>query len=121
HEACKPPLAREHNQVLRLLLDCWPFPTKLMKIGSAEYSIRQAKGMSQFLSEGKGLVAAVQGLSRIAQKPQRKRCIAEAVPPRVLAIHESLRAVLLASVQGNALLGMLTSRSQFSKPQQGHL
>ena len=92
-----------------------------MKHGSAEHGIRQAKGMRQFLSEGKGLVAAVQSLSRIAQIPQRKRGIAEAGHPRVLTIHGDLRAVLLTSIQGDALLRMLERRRHFSQPQQGSL
>jgi hypothetical protein len=77
--------------------------------------------MSQVLSEGKGLVAAVQSLSRVAQIPQRKRGIAEASHPRVLTIHKGLRVVLLTGIQGDALFSLPKSRGHFSEPQQGRL
>ena len=65
------------------------------------------------MGQGKCLVGSLQGLVRIAKKPERgpqKR----GKTPQGPAIEEGMRAVLLGIVQGNALLQVRAGRGEFS-------
>ena len=65
--------------------------------------IGECKGMRQLLRERARLVAAPQGLVRIAQGPQRAGVKHQGSDPRVLAIGEDECVVLLGIVQREAL------------------
>ena len=67
--------------------------------------------MRQVLRERARLVAALQGLVRIAQSPQSVGVNRQGRYPRVLAIGEGERAVLLGIVQRDALGKMLAGLS----------
>ena len=67
--------------------------------------------MRQVLRERARLVAALQGLVRIAQSPQSEGVNRQGRYPRVLAIGEGERAMLLGIVQRDALGKMLAGLS----------
>ena len=64
----------------------------------------QAKGVRQLLGQGECFVAPLQGLVRIAKKPQTQAATDPARHPRVQPVDEGQRAVLLGIIEGNALL-----------------
>jgi len=62
-------------------------------------------GVRQLASQGQRLVASLQSLVGIAQRPQDAARIAEAGYPRVLSsIQKGKGAVLLGIIEGDALL-----------------
>ena len=91
-----------------------------MEPGSKVQGKSQAKGVRQLLGQGERLVAPLQGLVRIAKKPQGQGCIGEASHPRVMPVQEGMGAVLLGVVEGNPLLQVLSGWSKLSQIEQGH-
>jgi hypothetical protein len=63
-------LLRERYLHLGLLLGCLPLTTKLVDLGSKVQGDSQAMRVSKLLAEGERLVNPLQGLVRIAKKPQ---------------------------------------------------
>ena len=75
--------------------------------------------MRQLLGQGERLVAPLQGLVRIAKKPQGQGRIGEASHPGVMPVEEGMGAVLLGVVEGNALLQVRAGRGKLSQTEQG--
>jgi hypothetical protein len=65
-------LSTERNQRIGLLLGCLFLPAQLMNSNSSGQGDSKAKGMSQLLRQGKGLVARLECLVGIAQLTQGK-------------------------------------------------
>src|SRR5437867_6460479 len=90
-----------------------------MEHGSGGQSNSQAKGVRQLLGERQRLPLSVQGLVRIAKKPQPLGCKAPADHPGILGIEEGQGAVLSRVVEGNTLCGLLANRDKLSQPAEG--
>ena len=90
-----------------------------MEPGSKGQGSRQAEGVRQFLGQGERFVASLQGLVRIAKRPQNQGCNGQAGHPRVKAIAEGMGTVLLRIIEGNALLQVCLGRGQLSQLGQG--
>jgi hypothetical protein len=65
-----PLLPRERYLHLGPLLGCLPLTTMLVELGRKVQGDSQAMRVSQLLAEGERLVNSLQGLVRIAKKPQ---------------------------------------------------
>ena len=75
-----------------------------MDPGGKGEGIRQAERMRQFLGQGQRLMAALEGLVRIPQQPERSGHIGEEKHTKVIPKAKGQRAVLWGIVEGEALL-----------------
>src|SRR5713101_6102607 len=90
-----------------------------MECGSPTEGPRQAVGVRQVVGEGEGVVAALDGLIRIAEMPEDTRQKDEACDPRIVAVVQRMGTVTLGIVEANALLEVRSCRRQLAIPQQG--
>jgi len=79
----------------------------------------QAKWIRQLVSQGERREASLQGLVRIAQKPQHPGYLAQAGHPGVCSpMERGKETVLLRVIEGTALLQMDAGEGKLPLPQQ---
>jgi hypothetical protein len=87
--------------------------------GSREQECSQTERVRQSLSQGKRLEALLQGLIRIAKKPEGPGCEVLAAHPRIMAaIEKRQRAMLLEIIEGYPPLTVLSGQSQLPQEEQ---
>jgi hypothetical protein len=112
-------LAGEGYSCFCLLLGRTPFPAKLMEPCRKNQGKPQVEWIRKLLSQGERRVTSLQGLIRIAQKPQRPGRIAEARHPGVCpSVEKSQETVLVQIVERTALLQVYSGEGKLSLPQQ---
>src|SRR5262249_7571484 len=104
----KPMLRTDRHCLFCPFLGCWPLAAELTHEGGKRISQSQAKGVREFLRQGRCLMASLQCLVRIARKPQNADHVAQTKHPRVLAIKESEGTMLLHIIPGDPLLQVLS-------------
>ena len=103
-------LAADARGGFRMLARLLPVPPELMEDRQLGERLGEGMGMRQVLRTRARLVAPPEGLVRIVQGPQSEGVIHQGRDPRVLAISEGERAVLLGIIQrhtpGKLLAGL---------------
>jgi hypothetical protein len=112
-------LGRDGAESLGQHLGLGDLPAELPEPRCTIEDHRLGGGVGQHLGQGTGLVTAVQGLLRIAQRPQRPGQITVALPARSLAIPHVSRAVRLQGVLGDPLLQVPASGRKGAQEVQG--
>src|SRR5262249_37985322 len=97
-------LACEPERCLSLLVGTLPLPTAPMDLSGKEQGRRHTGWVRQLAGQGQRLVASLQGLVRIAKRPQDLGETPEANDPLMGLGEETLGAVPRGVVEGDALL-----------------
>ena len=90
-----------------------------MQCGSKEQGNCQCQGVSQLAGQGQRLLAPLQGLVRIAQKPQDQGEAAAAKHPVMGLTEEAMGGVLLGIVEAYALLHVCAGRRELAEEEHG--
>src|SRR5262249_34572015 len=114
----KPLLARQCHKGLGPRLRGSPLPAVLMQRSRKVQGIRLALGMGQLLGARERLGTPLQGLVRIALKPQNSAHIGAASHPGIMGIDKSMGAVLLGIIERDALFEMCAASNELSMPEQ---
>src|SRR5262249_44133153 len=119
HPLSKPVRRCEREQRLRTLVDGVWLPAELMEPSSMMQCETQAKGSGQLVRQRQRLLAALQGLPRIAQYPQDLGRMAPGRNADVTPEGQRLGAVRLGTVEGLRLRKVLSGRCQLTEKIQG--
>ena len=112
-------LARQPERCLGLLVGALLLPTAPMDHSGKEQGSRHTGRVRQLAGQGQRLVTPLQGLVRIAKRPQDLGETAEAKDPLMGLGEEALGAVLRGGVEGDALLQMRAGSDPFLQGEQG--
>src|SRR5215813_12383219 len=108
-------LACEPERCLSLLVGTLPLPTAPMDLSGKEQGRGHTGWVRQLAGQGQRLVAPLQGLVRIAKRPQDLGETPEANNALVGLREEALGAVLRDIVEGDALLQVWAGSVPFSQ------